>query len=114
MKNMVDKIMRTYGTPLTLYRNGEKIGLRGFLQPNGSRSWQNTEINVVPLGIIPNGQYLYIGPVTPAAEEGDVLIMDNRIYELRQSEPVMYRDQLIYRWGLCVEKGGEDKWGSTE
>ena len=31
---------------------------------------------------------------------------------LRRVEPYWYRNQAIYLWGLCVEKGVNDTWGS--
>ena len=103
--------MRRYGMRLILQRQGESFPICGFLQQSGSQSWQNTERSFSPLGEIPGGHYLYIGPVGPT-EAGDVLVGGGKAYELRRVETVFFRDRPAYIWGLCVEKGGEDTWGS--
>lgn len=111
MRRTMEKLMRRCGMPLLLGRNGEQVPIWGFLQQTGSRSWQNTEMNFSPLGEIPGGNYLYIGPVVPTGV-GDTLTGDGKSYVLRRVETVMFRDQPAYIWGLCVEKGGEDTWGT--
>ena len=44
--------------------------------------------------------------------EGDTLTLGDKTYLLRRVEPYWYRNQAIYLWGLCVEKGVNDTWGS--
>lgn len=70
MQRMVEKILNTYGTAVTLHHGGTDYELRAFFQPVRSKSWQYLEGNYSPLGEIPRGQYVYIGPVEPAAEAG--------------------------------------------
>ena len=53
-----------------------------------------------------------MGPVGAAAKEGDTLILGNRTYLFRRVEPYYYGNQPIYQWGLCVEKGVNDTWGT--
>lgn len=110
MRRMVEKIIRNCGTALTLEKNGERISITAFLQPNGAASQINTRTEMSPLGQVPGGRYLYIGPVTPQAEVGDVLTLNGRRFELRRAETVMSGEEPLYRWGLCVEKGGMDPW----
>jgi hypothetical protein len=33
-------------------------------------------------------------------------------YIFRRVEPYWYGDEKVYLWGLCVEKGVNDTWGS--
>lgn len=110
MRRMVEKIIRNCGTALTLEKNGERISITAFLQPNGAASQLNTRTEMSLLGQVPGGRYLYIGPVTPQAEVGDVLTLNGRRFELRRAETVMSGEEPLYRWGLCVEKGGMDPW----
>lgn len=112
MRNTLEKVMERWGTSMSLLRQGKETPLKGFLQETGSRNWQNMEKVFTPLGEIPRGQYLYLGPLEPRVNVGDVLLQGNRIFEVRRAEAVYCGDGPVYCWGLCVEKGGEDTWGS--
>ena len=112
MRKKLEAVMARWGSAMILRRRGEELPLRGFLQETGSRNWQNMEKVFTPLGEIPRGQYLYLGPVEPPAEVGDVLLMGERIFEVRRAEAIYCGDAPVYRWGLCVEKGGTDTWGN--
>ena len=113
MRQMVGKILRTYGTAMTLSRGGEVWEIFAFFQPVRSKSWQYLEGNYSPLGEIPRGQYVYIGPVEPMAKAGDTLVIDGQTYWLRRTELVRDSEGPVYCWGLCVEKGGDDHWGQS-
>ncbi len=80
--------------------------------PTTSRSWQNMENVYTPLGETPRGQYNYIGPADAQAVLGDLLIVGDRRYFLRRMEIIRDSTGELYRWGLCVERGGPDAWGS--
>lgn len=108
---MVEKILNTYGMAVTLSRDGTAYDVRAFFQPVRSKSWQYLEGNYSPLGEIPRGQYVYIGPVEPAAEAGDTVTVGEKSYWLRRSELIRDANGPVYCWGICVEKGGEDNWG---
>lgn len=113
MQKMVGKILDTYGTEVTLQKDDSAYSIRVFFQPVRSKSWQYLEGNYSPLGEIPRGQYVYIGPVEPAAEAGDTLVVADRSYWLRRTELVLDSNGPVYCWGMCVEKGGEDNWGQS-
>jgi len=113
MVRMVGKILNTYGAAVTLRHREESFALRAFFQPVRSKSWQYLEGDYSPLGEIPRGQYVYIGPVEPAAEAGDTLTVDGKDYWLRRTELVRDGNGPVYCWGMCVEKGGEDTWGQS-
>ena len=112
MERMIGKILKTYGTVVTLCHDGMEDEIRAFFQPVRSKSWQYLEGNYSPLGEIPRGQYVYLGPVLPAAKAGDTVRVGGKAYLLRRTE--LIRDNLgpVYCWGMCVEKGGEDTWGT--
>ena len=87
--------------------------IRAFFQPVRSKSWAYLDGEYSPLGEIPRGQYVYIGPVEPAAEAGDSLTVGNKGYWLRRTELIYDANGPVYCWGMCVEKGGEDTWGRS-
>ena len=113
MQQMVQKILETYGMPVTLEKNGNPRTVKVFFQPVRSKSWQYLEGNYSPLGEIPRGQYVYIGPTEPRAEAGDTLIVGLDSYWMRRSELIWDANGPVYCWGICVEKGGEDTWGQS-
>ena len=113
MEQMISKILNTYGAAVTLCRGGTDYEIRAFFQPVRSKSWSYLDGEYSPLGEIPRGQYVYIGPVEPAAEVGDSLMVGNKGYWLRRTELIYDANGPVYCWGMCVEKGGEDTWGQS-
>ena len=112
MRGTVEKLLSRFGTDMTIVSGEQENTVRGFFRAVHSKSWQNMESVVSLLGEISRGQYVYMGPVDAAAKEGDTLILGNRTYLFRRVEPYYYGNQPIYQWGLCVEKGVNDTWGT--
>jgi len=112
MQQMIGKILNTYGVSVTR-KTEEPVTYRGFFQPVRSKSWQYLEGNYSPLGEVPRGQYVYIGPADRQVEFGDTLEVGGKDYMVRRVEPVYYGEAVAYYWGMCVEKGGEDTWGQS-
>ena len=113
MEQMIGKILNAYGTAVTLCRGEREYEIRAFFQPVRSKSWAYLDGEYSPLGEIPRGQYVYIGPVEPAAEAGDSLTVGHKGYWLRRTELIYDANGPVYCWGMCVEKGGEDTWGRS-
>lgn len=111
MKRMIDKVLRQYGVPAVLEHDGQSIALRIFFQPSMSKSWDSMNPIVTPLGQLPGGQYLYIGPAEQQIAQGDQVHVYDQDYIMRRVETYLDRNGPVYRWALCVRKGGEDKWG---
>ena len=111
---MVDAIFRQYGTFMVIhYGEGERIlAVTAFLQPVRSKNWQNAANLATPLGEVSRGQYVYIGPADIPVGEGDSIALGQKSYVFRRVEPYYYGDEKVYFWGLCVEKGVNDTWGS--
>lgn len=112
MQRMVSKILAQYGTDMMLTSGGVSRTVRGFFRAVNSKSWQSMESEATPLGEISRGQYAYIGPVDILVREGDTLMLGEKNYLFRRVEPYYYGNQAVYQWGLCVEKGVNDTWGS--
>lgn len=114
MKSMISTILRQYGTGMTIHccADNSWTGLKGFFQPVRSKNWQNAAYMATPLGEVSRGQYVFIGPADLRVFEGDSLQVGNRHYYFRRVEPYYYGEEQVYTWGLCVEKGENDTWGS--
>ncbi len=104
--------MADYGTDLTILRGEERKTVRGFFRAVNSKSWQSMESEASLLGEISRGQYAYLGPAEGDVREGDTIALGQRVYLLRRVEQYYYGNQALYQWGLCVEKGVNDTWGS--
>lgn len=110
---MIDKIFSYYGTKFTLICNdGERIELMAFLQPRRALSQRNALKRISPLGEIPGDTYLFICKADCGVQIGDTLRRDQEYYDVRQVETVLYKNNPLYLWGLCVQKGGTDTWDS--
>ena len=113
MKLKIAKILEAYGVQIVLKTQVATLTFRGFFQPVRSKSWQYLEGNYSPLGEVPRGQYVYIGPGSLHLKVGDTLLVGKGSYMVRRLEPVYYGEEIAYYWGMCVEKGGEDTWGQS-
>lgn len=111
MVDAVNQLIKQHGSPITLVRDGAQVDFRGFLQHSGSKSWQNMRSTYTALGQLPGGQYVLIAPAQPLLEQGDALMMGAGSYVIRTRETVMYGGRVLYQWGLCENRGGEDNWG---
>ena len=112
MRRTIEAVLQKYGTDMLLRHSGEETTVRGFFRAVNSKSWQSIENEATPLGELSRGQYAYIGPVDMAVEEGDTVALGEKTYLFRRTELYYYRNQAVYQWGLCVEKGVNDTWGT--
>ena len=112
MRRTVEKVLSQHGTDLTIVSALEQKTVRGFFRAVNSKSWQSMESEANLLGEITRGQYAYIGPADGGVREGDTLTLGEKSYLVRRAEFYYYGNQAVYQWGLCVEKGVNDTWGS--
>lgn len=112
MRKTAEKIIAQHGTDMTVTSGSEQKTVRGFFRAVNSKSWQSMESEATLLGEISRGQYAYIGPVDVAVKEGDTLSLGEKTYLFRRTELYYYGNQAVYQWGLCVEKGVNDTWGT--
>ena len=111
MRALVEKVLRKYGTPLVLRRYDGDREIHAVMQHTASLGWQNMQPVYSPLGEIPRGQYLLMVPLEPLLEKGDILCREDKWYTVRRVEKVWHRDQPIYCWCLCEERGRMRNWG---
>ena len=112
MRKLTEQVFREYGTDMTIVSGDKEITVRGFFRAVNSKSWQSMESEATLLGEISRGQYSYLGPAGVDVNEGDTLRLGEKTYLFRRVEDYYYRNVPVYRWGLCVEKGVNDTWGS--
>ena len=112
MLQTIGSILRVYGTDMVLTSGETSRTIRGFFRAVNSKSWQSMESEANLLGEITRGQYAYIGPADGGVKEGDTISLGEKNYLFRRVELYYFGNQAIYQWGLCVEKGVNDTWGS--
>jgi hypothetical protein len=114
MKIWMEKTLKRFGRPVVVRSAEGAVRVHGIFQSVNSRSWQNMERMFFPLGEIHRGQYICVLPISVQAFAGDTLRIMGKFYKLRRVEEMFVKDQRVYRWCLCVEKGRDDDWGSSE
>ena len=112
MREIIEAIIRDYGLSVTAVNGDASVTFRAFLQLVTSKSWQNMERVFGPLGEIPRGQYLYLGPAEEDISGAEYLRCAGVDYVVRRAEPIYVGDEALYIWGLCVRKGADDPWSS--
>lgn len=110
MIKRINRLFAAYGQDITLVRNGERTALRGFLQPDDSRTQQGMYPQATPAGMVQPGCWRYLGPAEPVLAPGDVLESAAGSFLVRRRENVYEGNVPLYQWGLCHRKGGEDTW----
>lgn len=114
MKRMIDAILSGYGSPVTiLYTDGAQKQARAFVQPVTDKSWQSIRKTMLPLGEGPVGKFVYIGPAEPAIAEGDMVLYDERRFDVRRAQTLELAGQALYIWGLLTPSGGDDPWNCS-
>lgn len=112
MRQMVNTILRQYGTHIRITGAAGEQTVKGFFQPVRSKSLQSIVQEDSPLGRVSRRQYIFIGSADLEMGENQVLILGEKQYLPRRVEKYHYAGEPVYTWCLCVEKGADDTWGS--
>ena len=110
MKELITRLINHYGNDVIITANREEHQAKAFMQLVTSKSWQNMERMIPTIGEVARGQFLYLGPADVPLSGYDTIRMDGRIFIVRRADPIIYKSERIFIWGLCVEGGGEDSW----
>ncbi len=110
MRELITRLIHTYGNAVTVTASQQQYETRAFMQLVTSKSWQNMERMLPSIGEVPRGQFLYLGPADVPLSGYDTIEMDGRIFIVRRADPILYRSERIFIWGLCVEGGSDDPW----
>jgi len=107
MRAIVDSLLERFGVEAVVKGVHTKI----LLQFSNSKSWDSMNPIITPVGQLPSGQYLYIGPGELEIRAGDEVVVGNQAYIMRRCEAYQCAEGAAYRWALCALKGKEDQWG---
>ncbi len=110
MKRVISRLVKTYGSTVTVVSQEERQEVKAFLQLVTSKSWQNMERMIPAGGEIKRGQFLYIGPADVPVADARYLECGGRTFRVRRADVIYYKDQPLFIWGLCVEGGPSDPW----
>lgn len=106
MREVIARLIQTYGSAVTVVSDGVETQTKAFLQLVTSKSWQNMERMIPSIGEVPRGQFLYLGPPDVPLNAYDRIKSDGRTFLVRRADAILYRSEQIFIWGLCVEGGG--------
>lgn len=113
MKQIVERIIGSYGSTVTVVMEDSTVEVSAFLQLVTSKSWQNMERMIPSGGQIKRGQFLYIGPAHVDVSEAVCLECAGKKFRVRRADRIYCKDEPLFVWGLCVEGGPEDPWSAS-
>lgn len=113
MNEIIRRVIQSYGSTVTVVREEESTSVRAFLQLVTSKSWQNMERMIPSGGQIKRGQFLYIGPADVEVKDAVRLECGGRVFRVRRADVILFQDEPLFIWGLCVEGGPEDPWSAS-
>lgn len=96
-----ERMLEQYGQKVTLCREKEDREIRAFFQ---SVREKKPGESPSPLGVGPEGLYLYLGPAGESLEEVSEILWDERAFEILRRRAVPVGDEVFYRWALCRER----------
>lgn len=96
-----ERMLEQYGQKVILCREKEDREVRTFFQ---SVREKKPGESPSPLGVGPEGLYLYLGPAGESLEEVGEILWDSRVFEILRRRAVSVGDGVFYRWALCRER----------
>lgn len=112
MKERIRRLIAEHGSDAVITCDGVATNTRIFFQLVTSKSWQNMERMFCSGGEIPRGQFLFIAPPEIGVRRADLVDIDGRTFIVRRADAIIYRNERLFIWGLCVEGGGADPWST--
>lgn len=112
MRGKVERILKRYGTTFALLQDDGNHEFRGIIQIVGAASQQNMQTEYTPVGENPQGRYLLLMPLELKPEKEDIFYKDDKVYKISRVEKVWFRDEALYYWCLCEERGEVKSWGN--
>lgn len=96
--------------PITMQDTGSTHEVYGFAKNGATSARKYLLTEYSPVGEIPQGYYVILLPRLEA-RLGKQLQYNNKWYIVRRFERILFRDQVLYDWCLCEERGRPDTWG---
>lgn len=110
MKALIKRLITEYGSDAVITVGGTVSATKMFFQLVTSKSWQNMERMICSGGEVPRGQFLFIAPPEIGVHGADTIMIDGRTFVVRRADAIIYRNERLFIWGLCVEGGENDPW----
>ena len=111
VKERIERMLARFGRAVTLHKpDGSEAAAVGMLEPVSSKSMQAMQKEIPGAGVIPPGQYLYIGRTGDDLASAEYLTAGGESYLIRRWEKVYYQKEAVFLWALCVKSGEEEAW----
>lgn len=110
MKKRIERLLARFGRSVILHTANGDRATAAVLEPVTSKSMQAMCKEIPGAGVIPPGQYLYIGKAEESLDKTEYLTAGRETYLIRRWDRVYYRDTAVFLWALCVKSGEEEKW----
>lgn len=108
MRKLMDSVLHRYGSTAQVQTAAGTETVKVFFRNVNSDAWQNVERMFSSLGEVPRGRYICLLPASVRVAAEDTLTLGGKSYQLRRVEQIIVADQLMGKWCLCVERGGEE------
>lgn len=97
MRAQLDAILREHGEDLTLIRreSGEEAAVRAFVQPLLKEN-KDLPVTATPLGAVSDQRWLYVGPVLPELEPGDLIHQGSSRFVVQEAMTICFRRSALY------------------
>ena len=95
-----ERMLEQYGQKVKL-RGEEDREVRAFFQ---SVREKKPGESPSPLGMGPEGLYLYLGPAEEGLENVTGISWNGRVFEILRQRAVLIGDRVFYQWALCRER----------
>lgn len=103
----MDSVLRRYGVTAQVQTCAGVQTVKAFLRSVTSDAWQNVERVFSPLGETPRGRYICLLPAAVDIAAEDTITIRDKCYLVRRVEEIAAFADVVCRWCLCVEKGGD-------
>ncbi len=111
VREKIERMLARFGRAVTLHKSdGTDASAIGLLEPVTSKSMQAMQKEIPGAGVIPPGQYLYIGRTGDDLTSAEYLTAGGESYLIRRREKVYYQKEAVFLWALCVKSGEEEAW----
>lgn len=100
MRHGFDRVLRRYGRPAVLWRNGGQTVGTALVQPLYEKAHREIP---TPLGLQRTDRFLYLGEAALAVDQlgqEDWIVWENQSYRVVNAQPVALGRTVLYRWAI--------------
>lgn len=97
---VINKKITHYGSDIRVISNDTEICVKGFIQPYYSKSVYDSGISGKDISIKENSLYKMVSGCEYIPKHGDVVIMADKKYVVRNSETYIWQNKPLYTWAI--------------